>query len=330
MGISTNAVKAHDYQPVPNQHKYHIMELKISIIIPTYNSSEMAERTLQGLSSIILPDSLSDIIIVENGPKLDVEDICQRYRSSLPLTYVYTKKGGLSHARNLGIKHSESDVLIFFDNDMKFDKNTLVEYDKIIQQYGVECFYGGPVLADYESQPPEWLKRYFPWSAKGHSLGSKLITINEPVFLGGNHAIPKKLLDEYNGYDEMCATGDAGMIGEETRLQEKLLSSGNQGVYIPGAIVHHWIPKDRCSEEWTIQRNYRAGLTKGELIKQSLPDRACMFFGIPCYIAKEYLSLKIKIFQDLVLMKSPDMKFENEYKIAYLKGIISRFMHAHD
>ena len=301
------------------------MKLKISIIIPTYNNNVLIKRTLESLSSAVLPQSITEVIVVENGPKLNVDTICQDFQKKLPLKYLYTEQDGLSNARNLGIKNSDADVMIFFDNDMKFDPDTLVEYDKIIQQYGDQCFYGGPVLADYEEKPPEWLRKFLPWSAKGHSLGEKVISIKKALFLGGNHAVPKKALNTFGGYDDMCATGTTGMMGEERRLQKKLLNAGYKGIYIPKAVAHHWIPKEHCSQEWTAQRNYRAGLTKAVPIKNALPHNPCLLLGIPCYIIKDYLISQFNYFLSIILLKSRKQVFSNKFKLSYLKGVIDGF-----
>ena len=301
------------------------MNLKISIVIPTYNGDVMAKRILEGLSSITIPKNITEIIVVENGPKLNTENICQDFQKQLPLKYIYTEQGSLSNARNLGIQHSNNDVIIFFDNDMRFEQNTLLEYDKIIQQYGDQCFYGGPILADYEERPPEWLRNFLPWSARGHSLGDKIISVDKALFLGGNHAFSKKLLDEFGGYDDMCATGEEGMMGEEMRLQEKALSAGYKGVYIPGAITHHWIPKDRCSQKWTIQRNYRAGLTKAAPTKDVLPNNPCLLLGIPCYLVRDYFTSLFNYSINILLLKSKQQIFSNKFKLAYIKGIIVGF-----
>ena len=301
------------------------MNLKISIVIPTYNSNALIKRILESLSSTVIPKNISEIIVVENGPKLEVEDICQDFQKQLPMKYIYTEQGGLSNARNLGTKHSNNDVIIFFDNDMKFEKNTLLEYDKIIQQYGDNCFYGGPVLADYEESPPEWLRNFLPLSAKGHSLGDKIISVDKALFLGGNHAFPQKLLDEFGGYDDMCATGEEGMIGEETRLQNKALSAGCKGIYIPEAITYHWIPKDRCSQKWTIQRKYRAGLTKAVTTKDALPNNPCLLAGIPCYLVKDYFTSLLHYSLSILFLKSKQQIFSNKFKLAYIRGIIAGF-----
>lgn len=304
------------------------MKHKISVVVPTYQGDALLLRFLKSIGTCSMPPSIIDLVVVENGPKCDAEKICNKFKSSLPIKYVYSKQPGLSNARNLGIANTEADIIIFFDNDMKFNNDSLVAYDTVIQQYGVDCFYGGPVEADYEREPPGWLQSYLPWSAKGHSLGTEIIEITKPLFLGGNHAVSQKAFKEVGAYDDMCATGDLGLIGEETRLQLRLLKAGYKGVYAPNAIVHHWVPENRCDIDWVIQRNFRAGLTHGVELASELKGEDCSLFGIPCYILRQYIENSFSLIKGKALRKPAQNLFSTRYNLAYLKGSIkSAFEH---
>jgi len=302
------------------------MNHTISIVIPTYNGDSLLEILLSNMSKTIIPPSIISIIIIENGKKNNAKEISLNYKKELPIKYLYSEKSGLSLARNIGIQEAQSDIIIFFDNDMTFERTTLVEYDKAIQKYGLSFFYGGPVLPNYEEKPPKWINQYLPWSAKGFSLGDKIQTTNTPVFLGGNHAVPKKLFDELGNYDDMCATDTLGMVGEETRLQERLLNSGYKGKFIPLAISYHWVPKDRCSKSWTLQRRYRAGLTDGKKILDTLPKKYCSIFNIPCYILKKYIIAYMNFLIKKISLRSHKEVFSTKFETNYLLGVIHNFI----
>lgn len=121
----------------------------------------------------------------------------------------------------------------------------------------------------------------------------------------------------------MCATGDLGLMGEETRLQIRLMEAGYKGIYAPDAVVHHWVPKNRCDEKWTVQRQYRAGLTLGAELVTSLPDKYCSLFGIPCYLIKEYCTCYLSFVKSKIIRRSQKDLFPIRYHLAYLKGQIT-------
>ena len=43
-------------------------------------------------------------------------------------------------------------------------------------------------------------------------------------------------------------------------MQRRLLKLGLLGPYVPAAVVWHYVPRDRCSEQWAINRNFRHGV----------------------------------------------------------------------
>jgi hypothetical protein len=52
-------------------------------------------------------------------------------------------------------------------------------------------------------------------------------------------------------------------LGEETMIQSRLLEMGMSGRYLPEAGVWHWVPAERCSLQWTLERSYRQGVSAG-------------------------------------------------------------------
>lgn len=131
-------------------------------------------------------ESLVGIWVVENGGKAGAENICQRYNKRFPVHYCYAEMANLSNARNLGAQNANADFIIFFNNDLRCDQNTLVAYDTSIQQYGHSCFYGGPLGINQE-KPSKWLMEYLPWTLQGLDKGCEHIFLKKPVFLCGNH-----------------------------------------------------------------------------------------------------------------------------------------------
>ncbi len=301
--------------------------LSISIVIPVYNDNQLIIKLLLSLSNIIIPDSLLEVIIVENGIYQKNYAIETEFILPIPIKYIYTKKASVANARNIGFKHSQADVVIFFDNDMTFNNDTLMAYDQAIQRYGLGFFYGGSLEANYEEKPPEWLFHFLPWSAKGHSLGDALKEIDQALFLGGNHAIPKQAMLELDvGYDEMCPHGDQlSLVGEETRLQEKLLQKGLKGIYVPKATVHHWVPKEKCSENWVLEREFRHGLTDAYEY-DSHQEKKRSLLNVPLWIWKSYFIALLEFLKSLIDNSPNENKFKLKLDYYRIKGRVVFFL----
>ena len=300
------------------------MPYSIGIVIPTFGKDTILERTLNSLASAKLPDSVSGIWVIENGMRYNAKSICEKLAPRLKTYYIHEKTAGLATARNRGIKEADVDAIIFFDDDMKFSRNTIIAYDLALQKNGLDFFYGGPLAPDYEHTPEKWIIKHLPPSAQGFTLGNTEIFIKKPRFLGGNHAIPKKLLLKYGGYSGESATGTkGGGVGEETRLQESMIKDGHMGIYVTDAMVFHYVPTDRCNEKWLIHRRYRHGYTEGIDNFETFTKDTKLILGIPRWLLAKWVFTQIRAYYSTLIT---DLNTEDRFLIksqaAELRGVI--------
>lgn len=231
---------------------------------------------------------------------------------------------GAVHARNVGIKKSSATHIIFLDDDIELSESAISAYNRSIQKYGNNSYFSGPLIPKYETSPPEWLTDFLPWSAKEYTLGTTEIEILHAGFLGGNLCIPRDAITSAGNYEGPGAIGtNAGGVGEENRLQERLLRMGYNAIWIPDASGHHWIPTTKCDIDFAIQRSYRHGLTDAINDAGTYP----LFLGVPRWIyrrlATEYISMvDAKI-------KSSDIKSitERRIKLSKTRGMLAGYKH---
>ena len=119
-------------------------KIKVSIIVPMYNTEKDVARCLETLANQTLKDS--EIIVVNDGStdnsKKVVLDYARKYSN---IVYLEKKNGGLSDARNYGMKFANGEYIAFVDSD-DFTDYTMFEkmYNKAIESNAdyVECdFY---------------------------------------------------------------------------------------------------------------------------------------------------------------------------------------------
>ena len=93
-------------------------DILISIIVPSYNSSDYLERCINSMACQDLPYESYEVIVINDGSTDNtveiLDDLCLRYSF---LRYVTTVNGGLSHARNLGIDEASGEYVLFVDSD---------------------------------------------------------------------------------------------------------------------------------------------------------------------------------------------------------------------
>ena len=103
--------------------------IKVSIIVPVYNVEEYLNKCLESLVNQTLKDI--EIIVVNDGTKDNSQKIIDDYAKKYPkLIKSYKKEnGGLSSARNYGLKYAKGEYIAFVDSD------DYVEHDMYEKMY---------------------------------------------------------------------------------------------------------------------------------------------------------------------------------------------------
>jgi len=99
-----------------------------SIIIPIYNVEDYLEETINSILNQTLNfEKHVQIILVNDGSPDNSEEICLRYQKKYPTNIIYVKKenGGVSSARNEGIKYAAGEYINFLDSDDLLEKDAL-------------------------------------------------------------------------------------------------------------------------------------------------------------------------------------------------------------
>lgn len=105
----------------------------VSIIVPVYNIQEYVEVCIRSIMSQTYLDI--EIIIVDDGSEDESGKICENLgKEDKRIVVIHKQNGGLSDARNCGMKYAKGDYICFVDGDDAIDKNfVFVMMDKIIK-----------------------------------------------------------------------------------------------------------------------------------------------------------------------------------------------------
>lgn len=105
--------------------------IKVSIIIPCYNSAKWIEKCLK---SIPKREDI-EIICINDGSTDKTNDIILKYMSKSKKTIEiigYKSNKGVSYARNQGIDKAKGEYLLFLDSDDYIDAKV---FNKIVDNY---------------------------------------------------------------------------------------------------------------------------------------------------------------------------------------------------
>lgn len=105
----------------------------ISFVIPVYN---VEKYILKCIESIIHQNYHNyEIILVDDGSKDNSGKMCDELAKKYNCIFVFHQKnGGLSAARNTGIKHASGDYILFVDSDDYIGEGSLLQIVKCLER----------------------------------------------------------------------------------------------------------------------------------------------------------------------------------------------------
>lgn len=109
--------------------------MKISIVVPIYNVEKYLERCIQTL--INQTYSNIEIVLVNDGSPDDSLSICKKYAEKDKRIKIVDKiNGGLSDARNAGVKVAEGEYILFVDSDDYIENTSCQKFAEVISKLG--------------------------------------------------------------------------------------------------------------------------------------------------------------------------------------------------
>ena len=123
--------------------------LRFSIIVPVYNVEKYIEECL---NSILKQNYKNYEVIVINDGSLDKSgEICENFsKKNFNFKVIHVKNGGLSSARNIGIKKALGEYILFLDGDDFIAKNCLEDIDNLIKKNNSTDIVFGKIIKYYK------------------------------------------------------------------------------------------------------------------------------------------------------------------------------------
>lgn len=229
--------------------------IKLSIIICTYNRSRLLKKCLDSLLPQILEGI--EIIIIDNLSSDDTNQVVSEYTSKyINIRYFFEPITGLSHARNRGIKEAKADWILYLDDDVivfdDFIERAL--YLTTLDQF--DCI-GGNYIGYVEKNRPFWLPKKFESYIGGINQLSECSFITP---IGCNVLYRKQSIIDVGHFDPTYGMkGKVTGYGDETELQYRLEKNGFKIGFDPLLKVYHVIREDKLLLKWHLHSSFAHG-----------------------------------------------------------------------
>jgi glucosyl-dolichyl phosphate glucuronosyltransferase len=251
----------------------------ISVVVTTYNRSELLRNCLESLCQQTLDRSLYEVIVVDNLSTDDTRQIVEDFKETGIVSYFIESQAGMNYARNLGLKEARGNYVAYIDDDALAAPNWLeVAFREITTRLPPLDCLGGPIFPFYTSMRPEWFEDKYEIRRDWKS--PRYLKSGEP-FSGSNMIWKKNTLEELNGFNpDVGVIGNTLRLGGETIVFSKIWSvfASPQMYFSPDLIVRHWVPEFKMKVSYRLKRNIAQGQYLAKTNKsKAISYRVCRF-----------------------------------------------------
>jgi len=205
--------------------------MNASIIICTRNRADSLAKTLAALEGVDVPSGLRpEILVVDNGSTDHTAEVVRRHSAArIPTRYLAAPSPGLSRARNAGIAASQSEIILFTDDDVAPANNWLECLAAPLASRQCDGVAGRVELAEEACRA---------WMCPQHKVCLAVYHGKPLQLLGANMGFHRSVLDRVPAFDSEIGAGALG-FAEETLFSWQLEEAGFRLQYIPQALVIH-------------------------------------------------------------------------------------------
>lgn len=204
--------------------------MEISLIIPTYRRNA---PLVDAIGCALAQQGVRhEVIVVDQKPDHDAATAAFLAEVEPCIRYVETGVASLTRARNLGAAQATGEVLVFVDDDTRFDPHFLLHHLEAHRQ-GHDVVQGRIIEAGFrQHRRPPWIT---PW-LKFRGGADCLTDGPTNCVTGCNFSVSRAVFEALGGFDE-------GFVGRATREDSdfgyRAWRQGYRVWFSSRAVLHH-------------------------------------------------------------------------------------------
>jgi len=276
-------------------------KIQISIVVCTYNRSQLLRLCLESLINQSLDKEQYEIIVVNNNCSDGTSRVLKEFMARYPnILMVEERKQGISYARNRGYKEARGEFVAYIDDDARADGDWV---RRILDAFKAvtpsPSAVGGKALAFCLEKKPEWFLDEYEtrsWGEQAGFLNGKRAAYG---FYGTNMAFPRKILVDHGGFPvDLGMQGEKMGFGEETALFNRLVCDNPYFWYDPEIKVEHLIQQYKMKVRYRLKRQFLGGVYDVRARDLEASPSAIVKFTILAVLRGVILLLRTKWWRD--------------------------------
>ncbi|EXU73976.1 glycosyltransferase family 2 protein [Erwinia mallotivora] len=295
-------------------------KIMFSIVIPVYNAQNTIHRTLLS----VLNQSYTDyeVVIVNDGSTDKSATILEEFNGHKQIKVIPQVNGGVSSARNTGLKNCAGEYVIFLDSDDWVDDNFLLIFKENLNSFkdnSVDLIIGN--LKDERIRP---VTQYGFFSAEDIPVIIGELEVTDNIGYLHNKCYRKKIIDDSG----MCFQEGVSM-SEDLLFNLRYICQVNNLLVISSSSYHYEnlsgsLSKKRVSHDELLLRKKHLADTYDAIIKKYKNSNLKYFMK---GISRRMLALDMQIVTSMYYSSFPQSgilaEIKNLKKRKYPKGIFN-------
>jgi cellulose synthase/poly-beta-1,6-N-acetylglucosamine synthase-like glycosyltransferase len=257
---------------------------KVSIIVPTYNESEVIEYKLRNLHRLVYPKSLMQFVFVDSHSTDLTADKIQSFaygNSGMNIQLIVeNERKGKTPALNTALKHCLGEIIVVSDADCFWPSGILNDSLGYLAEPSIGAISGPKKLLNTEES---WITR----NESKYLESMNLMKLGESktgstiFFEGGFAAFKKSILDAFDPYN--TGSDDCGTV-------IKVLEQNKRAIMVPEAEFYTFFPKNwkakmdikirRAIQLTKVMSSYLMLLSKGRMKTRKTAIKSILLYII--------------------------------------------------
>ncbi|MFC1754314.1 glycosyltransferase [Thermoproteota archaeon] len=216
-------------------------DIKISVVIGTYNQKEVIKLVLDAFNKQSMPKDEFEVVVVDSTSTDGTTEMLKKYEPSYNFQHLVKANQGKAYARNIGVENAKANLIIITDGDMIPDKDFVKAHFNAHQNIAQPACFEGLTYNLKKLEWPTTPDNTAPYITRNYKSGAPLGWF---YFLTGNISFQKSLFLKNNGFD----TDFKGYGWEDIELGYRLSKQHVPLYYLKEAANYHYHVVDESED----------------------------------------------------------------------------------
>ena len=230
----------------------------VSVVVPTYNQSELLRGTLLNLARQEQPPGSVEVVVADDGSDDDTRQVVDSFRDVLRLRYVFQEDLGFraGAARNAGARVATADLLVFLDTGSMVGPRFLSDH---LAPHATTGERRGVIGVSYGYNPEDPIADLDPALLEGspevlvarHRRDPRFQDIREPEFARSGYDLADRLVPWM-----LFWTGNASIHADDFwavgGFDEDFTGWGGEDMDLGRRLARSGLALELCPQAWAV------------------------------------------------------------------------------